>query len=174
MAVRARNKLIARLTQPAYALLRGLTDEGHLDGPGLGQAIDAVVADRLALADGMMRAARLLAGSEDLFVRRSARSRAYYAAYHAARAAVFAIDRRDVDDHERLPASVDASLPHVAVGETLKELKRLRSETDYSPYPGPNPDMRYSDEELEAAIQGGVDLANETVRRLKDALNQRA
>ena len=173
MAVRTRQKLIARLSQPAYTLLRGLTDDAFLDGAGLEQAIHRVVADRFALADGMIRAARLLAGSGDSLIRRSALSRAYYGAYHAARAAIFAIDRRDVDDHERLPAAVDASLPQLTVGESLKELKRLRSEADYSPYPGPNPEMEYSQDELEAAVQGGVDLADDTVRRLKEAISQR-
>lgn|SRR5262245_26197881 len=173
MAVRSRQKAIARLTQPEYALLRKLTGDAPLDGQSLKQTVEAVVADRFALADGMIRAAELLAGSGDRMVRRSALSRAYYAAYHAARAVVFAIDGRDVDDHDRLPKAVDDSL-RLGIGENLKELKRLRSETDYSPYPGPTPEMQYSDDELDAAVQGNVNLAGDLVRRLREALEQRA
>jgi uncharacterized protein (UPF0332 family) len=174
MAGPVRNKLISRLTQPVYALIRGLTDGASLDAESLEHSIGQVVAARLALAEGMLAAARLLAGVEDILIRRSAVSRAYYGAYQAARAAVFVVTRRDVDDHEKLPAVIDEVAAQAAVGQDLKELRRLRNEMDYSPYPGPNPENEYTADELAAAIAEGVARSEAAIHRLQEFLAQRA
>lgn len=107
MAITSANKLVGQLTQPEYALLKSLTDQQEVSAASLEKLIRAAVRDRLKLARGLVRAARVLAKNRDPIVRRSAVSRAYYGAYHAARATVFAIHRRDEDDHEKLPRIVD-------------------------------------------------------------------
>ena len=88
---RSRRKIFERLTQPEHGLLQKLTDGHTLDAPSLQTMMRAAVDDRFRLARGMLDAARLLATHADAFVRRSAASRAYYGAYHAARATVFEV-----------------------------------------------------------------------------------
>jgi uncharacterized protein (UPF0332 family) len=136
--------------------------------------VSAVVEDRFKLARGMLDTAKLLAAHGEGFVRRSAASRAYYGAYHAARATVFKVRGRDEDDHEELPGVID-SLPgrQWSVGEQLRELKRLRHEADYSPYPGPNSTSGYTEEEFDARIQAAVDQAMRLVETLEAYLRDR-
>lgn len=133
-----------------------------------------LVQDRLVVAKGMLDAARVLAGHENVMVRRSAISRAYYGAYQAARATVFEVDHRDEDSHEDLPKAVDRVLSgNIAAGETLTELKRLRHETDYSPYPGPNAKTEYTTEELDELIQRAVRQAADMIDQLEMFLQNR-
>jgi uncharacterized protein (UPF0332 family) len=174
MAFRSPGKLIGRLTQPAYGVLRSLTDGGPLDAASLETSVTRVVADRFQFARSLIRAAKVLAESEDPLVRRSAVSRAYYGAYHAARATVFEVERRDEDDHEKLPAVVDLALRgQVQAGDILKDLRRLRNEMDYAPYPGPNPETQYDAQEIENAINESIRRAESLVDTLKEHLEQR-
>jgi hypothetical protein len=174
VAVTTTRKLIEKLTQPEYARLRALTNEAPLDAEGLQSSLQAFVTDRLELAHGLLRAAGVLLMNDDPLVRRSAASRAYYGAYHAARAAVFAVHRRDVDDHERLAEAVDGRFPgEPGTGELLKQLRRLRSEVDYSPYPGPGSNREYETQELETQIRDCVTRAQQLVRDLEERLRRR-
>jgi uncharacterized protein (UPF0332 family) len=171
---RSRRRTFERLTQPEYGRLRELTDEHTLDAASLEALVTDAVADRLRLARGMLDTARLLATHGDALVRRSAASRAYYGAYHAARATVFAVRRRDEDDHDELPDAVDSVVERQwPVGEQLRELKRLRHEADYSPYPGPNSTSEYTEDEFAARIQAAVDQAARLVETLDTYLRDR-
>ena len=167
MSNRSRRRTIERLTQPEYARLLELTDEYTLDAASLAAMVSAAVDDRFRLARGMLDTAKLLTAQADASVRRSAASRAYYAAYHAARATVFEVRGRDEDDHEKLPRVID-SVPERpwSVGEQLTDLKRLRHEVDYSPYPGPNPTSEYTEQEFDVQIQASVDQAARLVEML--------
>lgn len=165
MPTRSRHKRLEKLTQPQYALLRDLTDEAAVDAAGLEALVTQFVADRLALSDSLMHAAEALTTNENAVVRRSGISRAYYAAYHAARATVFLVHHRDEDRHEALPAEVEKLLGE-GNGEPLKELKRLRSEFDYSPYPGPNAEARYDEGEVDAVINAAIEQARAFIGQL--------
>ncbi len=167
MADRSRLKLVEKLTEGQFGLLKSITDEGAIDAAGLEDSIQNVVNDRLALSDGLLEAARDLRGSANAIARRSAVSRSYYAAYHAARATLVSVARKDQDEHEKLPREIDGLLGDGA-GDPLKELRILRSEMDYSPYPGPNRGTRYDNAELETLIQDSIGKAETFVGRLAD------
>lgn len=174
MAARSSHKVVGRLTQSQYGVLNALTHDGPVDKEVLGEAVRRVVSDRVAFARGLIGTAKILRDSQHELVRRTAASRAYYAAYHAARAVVFDIHSRDEDDHERLPRLIDEALPAEALGETLKELRRLRNEVDYSPYPGPDGRTRYDDGELEALVVDSVEQAERVVTMLAAYVERRA
>lgn len=174
MTSKAPSKLIGQLKQPQYALLRELTDAQTLDAASLEGTVNGVVNDRFALARGLIEAARILANSENQFARRSAVSRAYYGAYHAARATVFAIRRHDEDDHEELPRVVDLVLEGQAVvGAVLKELRQRRNEMDYSPYPGPSAQTQWDAQEIEEVTRRSVEQAEDLVEMLERYLQER-
>ena len=65
--------------------------------------------------------------------------------------------------HGRL---IDEVLPAEALGETLKQLRRLRNEMDYSPYPGPDAWTRYDDGEPESLVVDSVERAERVVTML--------
>jgi len=165
MPTRSRLKRLERLTQPQYALLQDITDQGAIDAAGLETLVVDFVADRLALSDALMAAAQVLRGHANPLVRRSAVSRAYYAAYHAARATVFLVHRRDQDAHKDLPGDI-TRLVTAQAGELLKDLSRLRNEFDYSPYPGPNAEERYDDGEVDGIVQGMVNQAQDFIAQM--------
>ena len=179
MSTRSRRRSLERLTQPEYARLRELTDEHTLDAPSLVTLVSAAVDDRFRLARGMLDTARILVTHSDAFVRRSAASRGYYGAYHAARATVFAVRGRDEDDHDELPRVIDSvverqwPVDEPRPGQRLRELKHLRHEADYSPYPGPNPTSEYTEEEFETQIQAAVDQAARLIEMLNVYLRSR-
>ncbi|MGH7326585.1 MAG: hypothetical protein ACREJ9_18340 [Candidatus Rokuibacteriota bacterium] len=171
---KSRRKLIAQLKQPQYALLRDVTQEGALDAPTLTGYVQATVADRFALARGFIDAAKLLAGSGNPLIRRSAVSRAYYGAYHAARATVFAVHRRDEDEHARLAHTIDSLVQAGgAVQTTMKDLRGVRDEMDYSPYPGPDSESEYTDEQIEGFVRETIDGAERLIERFDRFLRER-
>ena len=55
----------------------------------------------------------------------------------------------------------------------MKELRRVRNEMDYSPYPGPDLETRYDDEELETVIRDSVERAAAFVDALATYLEER-
>lgn len=136
--------------------------------------IHEIVADRFAMARATLEAARLLARSRDPLVRRSTVSRAYYAAYQAARGAFLSVHRRDEDDHDRLGKEI-ASLKGLTpdVTEALRELRRLRNEFDYSPYPGLDLGTPYEPATIEATIKKSIRDAQGVIRALWSLLKQR-
>lgn len=174
MASDASKKLLEKVTQSQYALLRSLTDTETLDAKWLEDAVASIVKDRFALARGFIKAARLLARDKDSLVRRGAVSRAYYGAYHAARATLFAIERQDQDDHDQLSRRVDhlVGVQHGA-GNTLKELRQLRNEADYSPYPVPNAQTLYAPNKFESIIKDSIRRAEELIRLFQKHLRER-
>jgi hypothetical protein len=150
LATTSANKIVAQLSQPEYALLKSLTDHQGLNAASLEKLVRAATRDRMSLARGLVKAAKALARNRDSRVRRSAVSRAYYAAYHAARATVFAIHHRDESDHEK-----------------------LRNEMDYSPYPGPNAQAHYEPNEIEDIIKSSVTRATDLLDALSAHLKGR-
>lgn len=174
MPFRSTRKTIARLSQPQYQLLKSLTDQETLDAAVLERSIKSAVDDRFALARGLINAARHLAANGDPLVRRSAISRAYYGAYHAARATVFEVHRRDEDDHEKLPRVLDSfpGGPETA-GDTLKDLRLRRNEMDYSPYPGPDAENQYDEGEIETVINESIEKAENLILALQKYLGER-
>lgn len=166
--------MIERLTPSQYEVLRDLTDMGPTDATSLEADIIDAVQIRIELGRAMLEAARILADHPHALVRRSAVSRAYYAAYQTGRAVVFAVQRRDEDDHERLARMID-DLPGLtrSVGDRLKELRRLRNEMDYSPCPGPDPKTEYEPEEIQAAIRTSIMDAENIIGTLSEYLAAR-
>jgi len=69
-------------------------------------------------------------------------SRSYYAMYQAARRLVFAISRRDVDDHRDLPKHLPENFPNRQHWQgRLKFWRVKRNKVDYSPYPPEGDDV---------------------------------
>ena len=169
----SREKRLEKLTSSEYALLRELTFGAPLDGASLEAAIGNIVRDRLKMARGLLRAAKLLARHADPDVQGSAVSRAYYAAYQTARATVFAVRRHDYDDHEALPKQLD-DLKGVAgtPGTELKELRLRRNEFDYSPYPGAKPGTPYPSKQRTSIIRDSVRRADKLIRALDKFLKE--
>jgi uncharacterized protein (UPF0332 family) len=156
-----------------YRLLRDLTDEGDWAAATLEAAVAGIVRDRFEMAHALIGAAQALAKSNVPMVRRSAVSRAYYGAYQAARATYLSVSRQDEDDHDRLGKGIDSlkGLPGF-VAEMLKELRRLRNEFDYSPYPGPNPRALYEEQEIEAIIKKSIKKSIREAKQLVRAFGR--
>lgn len=170
----ASKKLLEKVTPSQYALLRSLTDAETLDASWLEHAVTAMVKDRFTLARGFIKAARILAKSKDPLVRRGAVSRAYYGAYHAARATVFTIRRHDQDNHGALVKEVDQLIgTEHGAGSRLKELRSLRDEADYSPYPMPNGQTPYAPQKFESIIRESIRRAEELIRLFQKYLRER-
>ena len=90
------------------------------------------------------------------------------------RAVIFAVHSRDEDDHAKLPAVLD-SLPDLAMklGPVLKELRQLRNEMDYSPYPGPDEHTAYDAGEIDHQIAASIQKAEGVLQALNAYLAQR-
>ncbi len=164
MTSEASRKLLEKVSASQYALLRSLTDRETLDARWLDNAVASVVKDRFALARGFIKAARLLAKDRNPGIRRGAVSRAYYGAYHAARAYYFAIKRQDESDHKELSRKVhDLTGKTHDVGNILNELRHLREEADYSPYPTPIGQPTFAAGEFEGIIKVSIRRAEDLV-----------
>lgn len=173
MASDSSKKLLEKVTAAQYSLLRSLTDEETLDARWLENAVESIVKDRFTLARGFIKAARTLVRSSDPMVRRSATSRAYYGAYHAARATFFAIKRHDQDDHDKLGKEIESIVGSGhSIVDTLKDLRQRRNESDYSPYPGLGA-QPYGPKEYEGIVRESVQRAVELVRLFEKFLKER-
>jgi hypothetical protein len=64
----------------------------------------------------------------------------------------------------------DDVLRPLAVGESLKDLRRSRNEADYSPYPGPDERTQYDPDELQDVILGSIDTADRLLRQVENTL----
>ena len=174
MASDTSKKRLEKMTSSQYALLRSLTDVETLDARWLENAVGSMVRDRFALAQGFIKAARVLAKDKDSLVRRGAVSRAYYGAYHAARATFFAIKRHDQDNHGALINEVDKLIgAEHGAGNRLNELRFLRDEADYSPYPVPNLQTSYDPQRFESIIRESIRHADELIRLFRRHLRER-
>ncbi|KAG8149421.1 HEPN domain-containing protein [Burkholderia catarinensis] len=92
--------------------------------------------DRLSLASLFLKDARRLYAA-DSSLKRTVVSRAYYAMYHALRAATFL--SHGGDDHEQhtvLPSKLPTDFPSQAIWQNrLKNARLERNRADYDPYP---------------------------------------
>lgn len=103
-------------------------------------AVDLDGARHQAVLDRLNLARRFLAGARAAFESdryRDATSRAYYAAYHAFRAATFkATGGDDHEKHADLPNHLPEDLPDPAASKNGLTTARLaRNNADYDPYP---------------------------------------
>ena len=57
--------------------------------------------------------------------------------------------------------------------ETLKELRQLRNEFDYSPYPGLDPGVPYDAKAIEATIRRSIVTSKKLVRAFRKLLDKR-
>ena len=129
-------KSLAKFTGDRIDCIRRiLADGGPLTSERFEEFLGEIANRRMALADGLLGAARALAahGGRDCLL--SAVSRAYYAMYNAARAVVFLLAGKDVDNHEALARSLPHRVPRQAEWQKkLNDYRRLRNEADYDPF----------------------------------------
>lgn len=86
---------------------------------------------------------------------------------------MFRRHHRDEEDHEKLPGAVDVALDgRMTLGDSLKELRRLRNEMDYSPYPGPDLKRQYAAAEIEEAVATSLERAESLVDALSRHLEE--
>ena len=102
--------------------------------------VDLEGARSQAVLDRLQLASRFLSAARELFAagrHRDATSRAYYAAYHAMRAATFkASGGDDYEKHSDLPGHLPEDLPDPAGSKNGLTTARLaRNNADYDPYP---------------------------------------
>ncbi|MGB6028833.1 MAG: hypothetical protein WBG22_03670 [Rhodanobacter sp.] len=92
-------------------------------------------ADRLVLASAMLKEARALHAGQSL--RRTVVGRAYYAMYHAIRAATFlSYGGDDHEQHTVLPSKLPLDFPDRNRWQNaLKNARLERNRADYDPYP---------------------------------------
>lgn len=95
-----------------------------------------VAKDRLKLAKTQLRDA-LVASQATPTLYRTTVSRAYYAMYHAARAATYlSIGGDDHEKHSVLPTKLPADFPNSEAWKNrLKNARLERNRADYDPYP---------------------------------------
>ena len=95
-----------------------------------------VAKDRLRLARAQLRDA-VTAASSDPQLSRTAVSRAYFAMYHAARAATYlSHGGDDHEEHSALPGRIPVDLPNFEQWRNkLKNARLERNRADYDPYP---------------------------------------
>lgn len=95
-----------------------------------------VASARFALAKEMLQQAEQANKSTKIKYRLII-SRAYYAMYHAVRAAAFVHYRGDDHEpHRELPGKVPSDFPNAQiVGNELKSAREYRNQADYDPYP---------------------------------------
>jgi uncharacterized protein (UPF0332 family) len=101
------------------------------------QKLQARVArDRLRLAKMQLRDA-IVASKATPTLYRTTVSRAYYAMYHAARAATYlSVGGDDHEKHSILPTKFPADFPNAEVWKNrLKNARLERNRADYDPYP---------------------------------------
>ena len=125
--------ILSRLKAPEYEWIQKLGDVGLLEMQAVEEAIDRIVVVRMHLAEELLKEAKTLAKGSGVSLR-TAISRAYYAQYHSARAVIFHLYRRDIDDHGALPRAIEKVFGKT-FGGLLKYWRERRNKVDYSPYP---------------------------------------
>lgn len=123
---------LQRLTPSQGMLLYRLVDLGYLTKTQVDELINRLVSDRFKKAMDYLAFIQRLDANETLNQPHIV-SRCYYAMYHAARALVLHVRRADVDDHERLPATLSQVLG-INYGDILGRWREIRNQVDYSPY----------------------------------------
>lgn len=125
--------ILCRLKGAEYEWIRQLGNVGLLEIQAVEEAIDRIVVDRMRLAEELLKEAKTLSKGSGVSLR-TAISRAYYAQYHSARAVIFHLYRRDMDDHTSLPRAIEKVFGK-PLGDVLKYWREKRNKVDYSPYP---------------------------------------
>lgn len=130
---------------------------------GLDQARHQAVVDRLELASRFFAAANAAFGEGRY---RDATGRAYYAAYHALRAATFkATGGDDHEKHSDLPNHLPEDLPDPAASKNGLTTARLaRNRADYDPYPKNDSAWRLAADETMAFAKTAIRDARRYVR----------
>jgi uncharacterized protein (UPF0332 family) len=115
-----------------------------------------VAKDRLKLARSQLGDA-VRAASLTPRLRRAAISRAYYAMYHAARAATYlSYGGDDHEEHSALPSKLPSDFPDLDQWRNkLKSARYERNRADYDPYPSDESDF---EDACEALIQDAKDF----------------
>lgn len=105
-------------------------------GKSIQQLKMQVASDRLSLARLLLKDANSAAKAE-LELSRTVVSRAYYAMYHATRAATYLYyGGDDNEQHSVLPTKMPPDFPNSDVWRTrLKDARLERNRADYDPYP---------------------------------------
>lgn len=152
--------------------MRALTDIDSITGAALEGGIQEVAEERLRIADACLSAAKLLVDAAEFRVQRQAIPRAYYAAYHAVRAVILAVERRDVNEHDAL-ASLVARVVSAPTGNELKDLRNLRNEFEYAAYPGPDAASLYTEDEQLERVRDVINRSGAMVAELKRFLEGR-
>lgn len=129
-------RMLARSSGGQIACIRGiLAGRESLTAEGFEDLIAGIALQRLALAEGQLRSADLLASSKKAEELLSAVSRAYFAMYNTARALVFLRKGKDVNEHRRLPDHLPADLPDRDKWvKRLRKYRDLRNDADYDPF----------------------------------------
>ena len=123
---------VAKMTGREYGLLRALAEGSYLDLMPVEDLLKNAVADRIALASGVLKFAQAIPVDSDLNCRQVI-SRTYYAMHHAARAIIFESAHDDVTSHEEVIGEMKSILGKKA-SETLKQQLRLRNAAEYEIY----------------------------------------
>lgn len=120
--------------------------------------------DRLVLASAVLREAKALYVGHNL--RRTVVSRAYYAMYHAVRAATFlSYGGDDHEQHTVLPSKLPLDFPDRNVWQNaLKNARLERNRADYDPYPRRDDDFQSVAETMLFEAKELVVLARKYVR----------
>ena len=159
---RANIGLLCRLKGSEYEWIRQLGNVGLLGIQAAEEAIDRIAVDRMHLAEELLKEAETLSEGSGVSLR-TAISHAYYAQYHSARAVVFHLYRRDMDDHGALPRAIEKVFGK-PFGDLLKYWREKRNKVDYSPYP---------QFELKVTAREGVESARRFLNICTDHLRKR-
>jgi len=120
-----------KLSSEGYGQLCRLVDLGTLQ-PSAKQAVDGLyreIADaRFALAEARIREARLLASTSS----RAAICAAYYAMYHAGRAALLIVTKGEVDDKGKVEVQLGKQFGQ-EFAEQLAARRGERNDAEYDP-----------------------------------------
>lgn len=139
------------VSKASQEILKGFSrgvDLSNRSGKSIQELQMIVAKDRLKLANLHLRQA---VGTSKLLepLHRATISRAYYAMYHAARAATYiSMGGDDHEQHSVLPGKIPADFPDCEVWKNkLKEARLERNRADYDPYPAG--DINFSDQASE-------------------------
>ena len=124
-----------------------------------------VAKDRLALAQQQLIAAKKAIDSTSS-LSRTAVSRAYYAMYHAARAATYiSFGGDDHEEHSKLPTQLPDDFPDVQNWKIkIKNARLDRNRADYDPYPKKDSEFKECAETLYADARSFLRSAKDYVQ----------
>lgn len=127
--------------------------------------------DRIELAAAFLRDAKAGA-TNGVNMNRTTVSRAYYAMYHALRAATFlSHGGDDNEEHTKLPSKLPQDFPDAARWQDeLKSARLERNRADYDPYPRQDQQFAQSAQALMLAAEELLKTARRYVRLKSEAM----